>query len=270
MIGHTKCAAGLAGLINASLALHHKVLPPTIGVETPEPEGRPRRRPVPRQHAGPPLAPRRPRPPPPGGRQRLRLRRHQLPRRPRSLRRRPDAARPPRSATGPPSCSSGGPPIAARLLGDARPARRRRSTPGPGPPSATWPAPSTPRSPPADGPGPTLAIVADLARRPPGQARDGPRGDRRGQARARRPAGHLLRRVARRSPARPVAFLFPGQGSQSLGMLGDLALAFPEVREAFEAFDAALLAAGRPRGRPARLPAARPSTTPAASGAGTP
>ncbi len=35
LIGHTKCAAGLAGLINASLALHHKVLPPTIGIETP-------------------------------------------------------------------------------------------------------------------------------------------------------------------------------------------------------------------------------------------
>ncbi|WP_422931056.1 SDR family NAD(P)-dependent oxidoreductase [Singulisphaera sp. PoT] len=32
-IGHTKCAAGLAGLINASLALYHNVLPPTIGVE---------------------------------------------------------------------------------------------------------------------------------------------------------------------------------------------------------------------------------------------
>ena len=37
MIGHTKCAAGLAGLINASLALYHKVLPPTIGVEAPNP-----------------------------------------------------------------------------------------------------------------------------------------------------------------------------------------------------------------------------------------
>jgi acyl transferase domain-containing protein/NAD(P)H-dependent flavin oxidoreductase YrpB (nitropropane dioxygenase family) len=36
-IGHTKCAAGLAGLINASLALYHKMLPPTIGVETPNP-----------------------------------------------------------------------------------------------------------------------------------------------------------------------------------------------------------------------------------------
>ena len=35
MIGHTKCAAGLAGLLNASLALHHRVIPPTIGVKTP-------------------------------------------------------------------------------------------------------------------------------------------------------------------------------------------------------------------------------------------
>ena len=34
MIGHTKCAAGLAGLINASLALYHNVLPPTIGIES--------------------------------------------------------------------------------------------------------------------------------------------------------------------------------------------------------------------------------------------
>jgi acyl transferase domain-containing protein/NAD(P)H-dependent flavin oxidoreductase YrpB (nitropropane dioxygenase family)/NAD(P)-dependent dehydrogenase (short-subunit alcohol dehydrogenase family)/acyl carrier protein len=34
MIGHTKCAAGLAGLINATLALHHKVMPPML-VEQP-------------------------------------------------------------------------------------------------------------------------------------------------------------------------------------------------------------------------------------------
>ncbi len=38
LIGHTKCAAGLAGLINASMALHHKVLPPTIGIEQPNPK----------------------------------------------------------------------------------------------------------------------------------------------------------------------------------------------------------------------------------------
>ena len=34
-IGHTKAAAGVAGLIKASLALHQKVLPPTINITTP-------------------------------------------------------------------------------------------------------------------------------------------------------------------------------------------------------------------------------------------
>ncbi len=35
MIGHTKCTAGVAGLIKVTLALHHKVLPPTLGVQKP-------------------------------------------------------------------------------------------------------------------------------------------------------------------------------------------------------------------------------------------
>ena len=35
MIGHTKCTAGAAGLVKAALALHHSVLPPTLGVEKP-------------------------------------------------------------------------------------------------------------------------------------------------------------------------------------------------------------------------------------------
>lgn len=37
MIGHTKCTAGLASLIKVAKALHHKVLPPTIGVTVPNP-----------------------------------------------------------------------------------------------------------------------------------------------------------------------------------------------------------------------------------------
>ncbi|MGE0490702.1 MAG: SDR family NAD(P)-dependent oxidoreductase [Vulcanimicrobiota bacterium] len=37
-IGHTKAAAGAAGLIKAALALYHKVLPPTINVTAPNPK----------------------------------------------------------------------------------------------------------------------------------------------------------------------------------------------------------------------------------------
>lgn len=37
MIGHSKCAAGLAGLVKAAFALHHKILPPTLA-EKPNPK----------------------------------------------------------------------------------------------------------------------------------------------------------------------------------------------------------------------------------------
>jgi len=37
MIGHTKGCAGIAGVIKSALALHYKVLPPTMGVDTPSP-----------------------------------------------------------------------------------------------------------------------------------------------------------------------------------------------------------------------------------------
>ncbi len=36
-IGHTKCAAGMAGLIKAALAVHHGVLPPTLNLRQPNP-----------------------------------------------------------------------------------------------------------------------------------------------------------------------------------------------------------------------------------------
>jgi malonyl CoA-acyl carrier protein transacylase len=49
------------------------------------------------------------------------------------------------------------------------------------------------------------------------------------------------------APAGKIAFLFPGQGSQSVGMLGDLALAFPVVAETFEEADRSLgLQLGKP------------------------
>lgn len=38
MIGHTKNTAGVAGVIKTALALHHRVLPPTLGVERPTPQ----------------------------------------------------------------------------------------------------------------------------------------------------------------------------------------------------------------------------------------
>jgi len=38
VIGHTKAAAGMAGLLKAALALYHKVLPPTVGVTKPNPK----------------------------------------------------------------------------------------------------------------------------------------------------------------------------------------------------------------------------------------
>ncbi len=57
-IGHTKGAAGAASLIKAVLALHHKVLPPTIKVEPAQSKSCGRGEPVLHQHPGAALDPR--------------------------------------------------------------------------------------------------------------------------------------------------------------------------------------------------------------------
>jgi acyl transferase domain-containing protein/NAD(P)H-dependent flavin oxidoreductase YrpB (nitropropane dioxygenase family)/NAD(P)-dependent dehydrogenase (short-subunit alcohol dehydrogenase family)/acyl carrier protein len=40
MIGHTKCTAGAAGLVKTALALHHRILPATLGVDKPNPRAK--------------------------------------------------------------------------------------------------------------------------------------------------------------------------------------------------------------------------------------
>ena len=247
LIGHTKCAAGLAGLINASLALYHRVLPPTIGVETPNPKA---------DFADSPFhVSTRPRP-----------WLHAEPDRPRRagvsafgfggtnfhavLEAYEGDPSPRRS---PPSRLAG---RAARLAGRRpQPAARGRSTGSTAPldagagPAAPRPGARAERS--ALGIArrdPRLAIVAtslddlrdklDGARRTiaEGRRRDSP--TRAGSTSPNAAAGQ----------GRAVAFLFPGQGSQSPDMLGELAVCVPEVLAGFEAFDAAL-----ERARPAAV-----------------
>ena len=234
MIGHTKCAAGLAGLINATLALHHGSCRRRSASRrrtrgSTSPDG-----PVPRStpRPGPGSTPTA-EPSPPGGGERLRLRRDELPRRPRGLRATTRAGRPARrSATGRPSCSSGGPPTDPGCwpasIGSPSARRRARA------PALRDLAHAAGDRAPTRRPGPTLAIVAASLDDLPRQARDGPRRDRGRPGRARRPARRLLRGAPAPSAARRWRSCSRARGRSRSAMLGDLAVDFPEVREAFE------------------------------------
>jgi acyl transferase domain-containing protein/NAD(P)H-dependent flavin oxidoreductase YrpB (nitropropane dioxygenase family) len=250
MIGHTKCAAGLAGLINATLALHHRVVPPTIGVEAVNPAAD--------LHDGP-----------------LRVGRSAQP----WL----HAAGTPRRA-GVSAFGFGGTNFHAVLEAYEADPTPRRATRDEWPAELlVWRAESAGRlgsdlgrlsaqldagaSPrlrdlahtlalrfDADRPGPTLAIVADSLDDLKAKLATARAAVDAGKA-LRDPRGVYYADAPAFAGERP-AFLFPGQGSQAVGMLGDLALAFDEVRGGFEAIDAALAAAGRPPVGPKVFPPA--------------
>jgi acyl transferase domain-containing protein/NAD(P)-dependent dehydrogenase (short-subunit alcohol dehydrogenase family) len=241
-IGHTKCAAGLAGLIHASLALHHRVLPPTVGIEMPNPNldlrngpfrlntearpwlqaatvNHPRRAGVSAFGFG-------------GTNFHVVLEAYESDPagRPGSAIRDWPAELLAWSAHDPSALLLGLERLAEQLALGTRVALREL---------AYALAIEFGRT----GSGPTLAIVAssldDLSAKLETAREHIAAGrtelvDPRGVFYAERPAFYRSK----------VAFLFPGQGSQSVGMLGELAVFFDEVRDSYEQFDAVLVARG--------------------------
>ena len=259
MIGHTKATAGVAGLIKAALALHHRVLPPTLGVTTPNPKANFAGEPVLRQHRGAPVGPRRGRPPAPRGRQRLRLRRHELPRRARGVHGRVPA-RGARATLdrwpaelfvwrgGARAESSG---AVGRPAGAARAAARRRRLA-----DLAYTLPRAGRARSRAG-RPTLAVVAASLDDLRGKLRAGARPAGPGRAAACiSPAGIHF---AERGPCagRPGRVPLPRARARSTSnMARDLAVAFPEVRDCFERADRVLAGRFEQPLEPLRLPAA--------------
>ena len=246
LIGHTKCAAGLAGLINASMALYHNVLPPTIGIEAPNPRLDLRDGPFRLCTQAEPWL-------------------------------HPDDGRPRRAAVS--AFGFGGTNFHAVLE-----EYDRNTTPAPASGLPDWPEELMVFE--VDQPAGLIASIDRLARAIEAGARPAlrelshtllvARGEGRGArgeptaslaivtgshedlleklrlARAAIAAGRAELEDPRgifyaAKPAwsgAPVAFLFPGQGAQAPGMLRELAVAFPEVRGAFEEFDRAVRAGG--------------------------
>lgn len=240
-IGHTKCAAGLAGLIHAALALHHRILPPTIGVESPNPKidlnDGPLRlnvKPQPWLHPSP-----------------------DQPRRAgvsafgfggtnfhvvmeayeRSLTPKTQAG--PRewpaellvwTASNRTELLADLDRLADRLDAGARPLLRdlahalnARAKLG--------------------GQNPTLAIVASDLDDLVAKLASARASIQKGESQINDPRGVQYHERPPHAGA-PIAFVFPGQGAQAVGMLGDLAVAFEEVRDALDEFDAALVSQG--------------------------
>ncbi|WP_436776677.1 SDR family NAD(P)-dependent oxidoreductase [Yinghuangia sp. YIM S09857] len=224
-IGHTKCAAGLAGLIKAALALHHGVRPPTLHVREPNAAWDAGSSPFFFDGRARPWA----------------------------------EDDPTRRRAGVSAFGFGGTNFHAVLAGHAAAAGQCGAGPLGGSVMTDWPAelfcfagedraaaeraidafavllddraPRTLRGLAAlaaeavgsAGTPVQVALVAgdlDDLRVKLGRARDG----------ADDPAGEVFRRRGDREPGR-VAFLYPGQGSQRPGMLSDLFVAFPGLRD---------------------------------------
>jgi acyl transferase domain-containing protein/NAD(P)H-dependent flavin oxidoreductase YrpB (nitropropane dioxygenase family)/NAD(P)-dependent dehydrogenase (short-subunit alcohol dehydrogenase family) len=247
LVGHTKCAAGLAGLINASLALYHRVLPPTIGVETLNPKAGIADSPF---HVNTRARP--------------------------WLRTEPDRPR----RAGVSAFGFGGTNFHGVLEayeGDIAPTLSpvldwpaelfvfrtsdrnqmlatldrldRAVNAGPAPKLRDL-AHTLSLSALETGGGPALSVVATSAEDLVDKLRRARRTIADGLAEFTDPAGIAFDDRGRWKGA-PIAFLFPGQGSQSLDMLGELAVFFPEILAGYESFDRALkergLAAVGPR-----------------------
>ncbi|HLG74758.1 MAG TPA: beta-ketoacyl synthase N-terminal-like domain-containing protein, partial [Chloroflexota bacterium] len=242
MVGHTKATAGVAGLIKVALALYHKVLPATLGVTEPnpranfpaspfyvnsetrpwlQPSGEPRRAGVSSFGFG-------------GTDFHVAVEEYTGEFVPRS--------EPVVDAWPAELCLWRGTPEA--ILDDVRLLSDRLSA-GARPPLADLAFTLASRTSQAPA-GATLAIAAesvdDLAGKLP-LAIEAIQG---GAERLHLPQGVHYSRSPFAEQGK-VAFLFPGQGSQYVNMLRDLAVALPESREAFEVADSVLLdKLGRP------------------------